>query len=327
MDFEYKHRGTDGQLQTGWINAKDRSAALKELSARGIKTISLAPCKCGRTESSFGNVRRLIPIAVVGLIAIGIVGWFLAKPSDNRKDSLPAPKTPVRKVAPPVRAEPRQKAKPTEVLPISTNSIVVVPDIPAEKKPGTLPLPDGRVLRFHPPRPGETNRVYTHGAVYEVDSEGNFRNVTPPRTFDNRFENVMEGMSVVGKGVLPAAALSIKKEEIALFLAKKIDIRPEDSEEVVAKKIATAEMKESLKSYLKEGGTWEGFVAEIAQIQRTERMMNAQTLKEISGYLKQGDVEGARQFHEKASELMSSKGFRGIKLPPAWAEALDNAAK
>ncbi len=186
------------------------------------------------------------------------------------------------------------------------------------KRPGALQLPNGKVITFKPPAPGEEKTVWVQGRKYTVDSEGNFRDDSPVKTFDNRFENTMEAMSAVGGGVLPAAALSIPKDDIAKYLASPIVINEDDPEDVVEKKIATAEMKELLKDYMRDGGTWENFVMELNHIRRSEHMLQSQAIAEIARMLRDGDEEGAQIYREKADEFMKSKGYRGLKVPKAW---------
>lgn len=189
---------------------------------------------------------------------------------------------------------------------------------PFVKRPGALQLPNGKVITFKPPAPGEEKTVWVQGRKYTVDSEGNFRDDSPAKTFDNRFENTMEAMSAVGGGVLPAAALSIPKDDIAKYLASPIVINEDDPEDVVEKKIATAEMKELLKDYIRDGGTWEDFVMELNHIRRSERMLQSQAIAEIARMLRDGDEEGAQMYREKADEFMKSKGYKGLKVPKAW---------
>ena len=189
---------------------------------------------------------------------------------------------------------------------------------PFVKRPGALQLPDGKVITFNPPAEGEEKSVYVHGRKYIVDAFGNFNDVTPKPTFDNRFENTLEGMSAVGGGVMPAVALSIPNEDITKYLVSPIELFDDDPEDVVEKKIATAEMKELLKEYLMEGGTWEDFVMEISNIKRNEQMLHAQAIAEIARMLRDGDEDGAQMYREKVDELLNSKGYKSLKLPTSW---------
>ena len=189
---------------------------------------------------------------------------------------------------------------------------------PFVKRPGALQTPRGEIITFKPPAPGEEKFVYVHGRKYVVDANGNFEDVTPKPTFDNRFENTMEAMSAVGGGVLPAVALSISQEDIAKYMVSPIVINDDDLADIVEKKIATAEMKELFRDYLKDGGTWEEFVMELHHIMQSERMLQAQAISEIAKMLQEGDEEGAQLYHDKVDEFMRSKGYRGLKVPPKW---------
>ena len=186
------------------------------------------------------------------------------------------------------------------------------------KRPGALQLPNGDVITFKPPAPGKEKIVWVHGHKYIADSDGNFYDATPTPTFDNKFENVMESMSAVGNGVLPATALSVTSDEIAKYMSSKIVIEDDDPEDIVEKKIATAEMKELFRSYLKDGGNWEDFVMELNNIKRNERLLQGQAISEIARMLIEGDEEGAQLYRSKVDQFMKSKGYRGLKLPTKW---------
>ena len=71
------------------------------------------------------------------------------------------------------------------------------------KAPGQMQLPDGRVLRFRPPREGEHRIVHSHGRTYRCDHLGNWEDVTPKPVFDNAFEENLIGISVDGGYFMP----------------------------------------------------------------------------------------------------------------------------
>lgn len=210
-----------------------------------------------------------------------------------------------------------------EIAPVEENVEAEEPSKPQEpppfvKRPGALQLPNGKVITFNPPAPGEEKTVWVQGRRYTVDSEGNYRDDSPIHTFDNRFENAMESMSVVGRGVLPAVALSISKDDVAKYLASPIVINDDDPEDIVEKKIATAEMKELLSEYLRDGGTWEEFVMEANEIKKNERMLQSQAIAEIAQMLREGDEAGAQAYREKVDQFMRSRGYKGLKVPESW---------
>ncbi len=325
MQFDVSYRSKDGQLEMVRIEAESRQALFPELAKRGISAIRIQdatgkgkPTKARLSKSagharSSSLMRGFLAGAIVVVAAFGI--WYIiiglrdkAQQTDNgtEKPAKIAEVTPAI-VAKPKAEEPAPEPTPTKPEPP-----------PFVKRPGALQLPNGTVITFRPPPPGQEKTVWVHGRKYIADSEGNFYDASPVPTFDNRFENTMEAMSAVGGGVLPAAALSIPKDDIVKYLSSPIVINDNDSEDIVEKKIATAEMKELLKDYIKDGGNWEDFVMELSNIKRNERMLQSQAISEIAKMLREGDEEGAQMYRARVDEFMKSKGYRGLKVPEKW---------
>lgn len=320
MAFKVSYRGKSGGQESIIIEAESRSQLFAELQKRGISAIRVeetsGKAKKSKPAPAVPSARKPSPfrgvLAGLLVIALAVAAWFYLLPTleqvKAKKDKKPSL---IAEVAPEI-------AEPTPVEEEPTPEPVTPEPPPFVKRPGALQLPNGQVITFRPPPPGQEKTVWVHGRKYIADSEGNFYDASPVPTFDNRFENAMESMSVVGKGILPAAALSISKDDIAKYLASPIVINDDDPEDVVEKKIATAEMKELLREYITDGGTWEDFVMEVSNIKRNERMLQGQAISEIAKMLREGDEDGAQLYHAKVDEFMKSMGYRGLKVPESW---------
>lgn len=334
MTYRVNYRGRDGKQTAELFDAEDRASLFRKLAEHGITAIRVEESdgKAAKREARSGKrVKARTAVFVTLLLALGLASIFVlcfqptggdaelketkTRQPDNIADAASVPQPPA----------PEQDA--VDAQPETPKSAEPEPFV---KRPGALQLPNGKVITFKPPAPGEEKTIWVQGRKYTVDSEGNFRDDSPAKTFDNRFENTMEAMSAVGGGVLPAAALSIPKDDIAKYLASPIVINDDDSEEIVEKKIATAEMKELLKDYIRDGGTWEEFVMELGEIRRDEHMLQSQAIAEIARMLREGDEEGAQLYSEKVDQFMKSKGYKGLKVPEKWglakpADAADTA--
>ena len=325
MTYLVTKRANDGTRETVAMEAPDRKALFAELEKSGVKAIRIEEStlssrklrKVSRNKSTGKkHFKGLLFAALAALVAVAaIVAWIMLVPHDVLDEKNQGESKKAGQIA---EVEPAPAPAPAVEVPVKEPEPEKPEPPPFVKRPGALQLPNGQVITFRPPPPGQEKTVWVHGRKYIADSEGNFYDASPVPTFDNRFENTMEAMSAVGGGVLPAAALSIPKDDIIKYLASPITINDDDPEDVVEKKIATAEMKELLKDYIKDGGNWEDFVMELSNIKRNERMLQGQAIAEIAKMLREGDEEGAQEYRAKVDEFMKSKGYRGLKVPEKW---------
>ena len=196
----------------------------------------------------------------------------------------------------------------------STNAVI--------NKPGRLTLPDGQIITFKPPKEGTTTKVFANGKVFECDSEGGFKDITPKPIFETDFEEQLIGMAVVGKTFIPAFLKGHTPEEISPILDTPITIYEDDPDDVVATKEAVAEFKEGIKAYLADGGTWDQFVDEVASVAEEERHYRGMLLQKLSKLLHNGEKEEAQKLYRSFNAIIEEKGFSKIDLPPRLSKRL-----
>ncbi len=189
------------------------------------------------------------------------------------------------------------------------------------KRPGQMMLPNGQILTFTPPEPGTTTRVTTPGHIYECDSEGNWKDITPQKPFDNPVENSLVGLSMENGKFIPAFMLNYSDEEIMAALRREVVINQDDPEDVKLKKQAVAEMKAVILDYMEQGGTYRDFVYEMAAYVKAERKVKAAGIHKIVQLVKAGDIEGAKAYREELDKVLESQEFTKIRLPKHVAEA------
>ena len=216
-----------------------------------------------------------------------------------------APTSPVKPAQPPSEEEAPSRAP--------TNAYV--------KRPGQMMLPNGQILTFTPPEPGTTTRVTAPGHIYECDSEGNWKDITPQKPFDNPVENSLVGLSMENGKFIPAFMLNHSDEEIMAALRREVVINQDDPEEVKLKKQAVAEMKAVILDYMEQGGTYRDFVYEMAAYVKAERKVKAAGIHKIVQLVKAGDIEGAKAYREELDKVLESQEFTKIRLPKHVAEA------
>lgn len=261
---------------------------------------------------------RVLPYLICALVALfgGIVLYFfLSKPesapiaqTDTPKKRTPAPKAStnlVKETEKPIAAPKKEKP-------------------PFVKKPGTMQTPDGRVLTFPVPAPGEFRTVHSHGAVYKCDHEGNWVDITPKPVFDNAFEENLIGMNLQNGNFIPGMLMGLDKNEVMKMLRKPVTINPDDSEEVIRKKTAAAEVKELALDYMETtGASFDEFVMEMRKTATIQKGLTASTLKDIVGFLKKGDAKSAALYRDTLNQKFRELGLPDAKIPKHINDIID----
>lgn len=261
---------------------------------------------------------RVLPYLICALVALfgGIaLYFFLSKPesapiaqTDTPKKRVPAPKAStnlVKKTEKPLAAPKKEKP-------------------PFVKKPGTMQTPDGRVLTFPVPAPGEFRTVHSHGAVYKCDHEGNWVDITPKPVFDNAFEENLIGMNLQNGSFIPGMLMGLDKAEVMKMLRKPVTINPDDSEEVIRKKTAAAEVKELALDYMETtGASFDEFVMEMRKTATIQKGLTASTLKDIVGFLKKGDAKSAALYRDTLNQKFRELGLPDAKIPKHINDIID----
>ena len=184
-------------------------------------------------------------------------------------------------------------------------------------------LPGGQVITFKPPKEGEVRIVHgLNGIKYECDSEGNWRDVTPKKLFDNPIENHLIGLSVENGSFIPAFMMGYDTNEVMKALHKDVVINADDSPAVVAKKEAVAEMKRVILDYIDQGGTYDGFISEMAEYVKSERKVKARALSKISKLLKEGKIEEACAYRDEINKVLDEQQYSTLKLPKFMSDVM-----
>ena len=339
MNFTVTYRSANGARSVETVEAASRADVFAQMKARGISPLSVVEDSKRTSKpknlaaSSVGN-RSVIRGIVAGLVVVAaaIAAWhFLSSPEKTAPKPAPAPKAQKTKAQKPSTATKADQgsAKPrTEAAPPSSveeKKPEYDPDFQANypRKPGHLPLPGGNVVTFAPPAPGTTAQVFTVNGLYLCDSEGNFTKYEPPRLFDNRFENTLESLAMNTRLLLTDHTKQFSDDEIVTYLSRPITINPDDPPDIVERKTATAAMKEEIKAYIKNGGTYQDYIDELHNKVSNERSLHREAMREMVNLLAEGDIEGARLYRDKVNEYFTSEGYFGLKLPEEWQRKLD----
>ncbi len=273
-------------------------------------------------KKDFSKSTRKLRVLPYSICALGVLFcavalyFFLSKPASAPTARTSAPKT--RTPAPTALTNLVQKAEKPLAAPKKEKP-------PFVKKPGTMQTPDGRVLTFPVPAEGEFRMVHSHGAVYKCDHLGNWEDVTPKPVFDNAFEENLIGMNLQDGNFIPGMLMGLDEAEVVKMLKKPVTINPDDSEEVIRKKTAAAEVKELALGYMETtGASFDEFVMEMRKTATIQRGLTADTLKDIVGFLKKGDVKSAALYRDTLNQKFKELGLPDAKIPKHINDIIDS---
>ena len=200
-----------------------------------------------------------------------------------------------------------------------------------EKKPGVfapgmIRLPNGFELRFKLPAEGETRQLLAGGEIWEVDSEGNIENVTPPPVFEKPFEGMISSLYERDGMVLPFALKRYSDEEVRRMCREPTLSYDDDTPEITMKRENVAMLKRGILEFLDGGGTFEEFVDDMQQHSQKAQRAQVEGMHGVRDLLLAGRDSEAVQYYRLFSQDMADKGYGELKLPRSYRAALEEIA-
>ena len=326
MRWRVTFRDKDGQQTDDVFEAASRTELFKVLSAKGISAVRIeeydgkkrsAHMPRTKTQSHFKVWLFALAIAV---LASGGFLWLISgknrgKPDKDDKSERPSKASTV--------AQPVTKTVKTSEEQVESEKSEKPELPPYVKKPGQMQLPNGKILTFPAPKEGETRKVYAYGHMYECDSEGNFRDITPRKLFHTAFEGNFLGLAVEDKPFSPAFLKGLDQDEVKKILEKNYQPIGDETEEEWTQLKAYDDMRCAALQYMEEGGTFDEFVDYFANQVKKERQTQAMCLREVMTLYKEGKIAEAKEMAEAAAALKEKQGLKSFKLPPHVLEAFD----
>jgi len=319
MRWRVTYRGKDGQQVEDLFEAGSRGELFKVLSAKGISAVRIAEDDgkrraVGKRQAGNSGV-WIAALSGLAVIAGGILIFLGGDENEN-----PSPEKTVRQTKVLTPATNVVKAVSTEVKPQEPAKPEPPPYV---KRPGQMQLPNGKILTFPAPKEGETRKVYAYGHMYECDSKGNFRDITPRKLFHTAFEGNFLGLAVEDKPFIPAFLKGLDQDEVKKILEKNYQPIGDETEEEWAQLKAYDDMRCAALQYMEEGGTFDEFVDYFANQVKKERQTQALCLREVMTLYKEGKIAEAKEMAEAAAALKEKQGLKSFTLPPHVLEAFD----
>ena len=251
--------------------------------------------------------------------------------SDNPEDKHPV-RTKDTKPVRTVTESPVASGKRAEnvALPEVVNEQVVEQAV-EEKKPGVfapgmIRLPNGFELRFKLPAEGETRQLMAGGEIWEIDSEGNIENVTPPPVFEKPFEGMISSLYERDGMVLPFALKQYSEKEVRKMCKEPTLSYDDDTPEITRKRENVAALKKAILDFLDGGGTFEEFVDDMLQHSHKAQRAQIEGVHGVRELLEAGRDGEAVQYYRLFSQDMAEKGYGELKLPRSYRAALEEIA-
>ncbi len=157
--------------------------------------------------------------------------------------------------------------------------------------------------------PIERRQIWGDAAVIEQAAETHWRHL-----FLNPAERLLALFAQ--PGFLPKDFPTIPEsihDDFQKALAERIKIQPTDLNEYQQMKCIVAGIKEELRTYLKEGGTIDGYLKRLVQRQREEADFVEQAKKDLERRIAQGEDELTAW--QEINRLLREQGLKSIPLP------------
>ncbi len=188
--------------------------------------------------------------------------------------------------------------------------------------PGKIALPNGRQLRLKLPPEGEVRTLHSGGKLYEIDSEGNVVDISPVPLFKEPIENHLLDM-VEGNTVFPFVIENLKEEDIIHICSAPTYQEEGDDEETIARRESVAGAKQYVLEQVAAGKTAKEAIREITEFDDERRKLVGECRADLFTLIRDGDIEGARQYRAEVEAWMREKGYGELEIPARFRKSLE----
>lgn len=305
MIWTVTYRNKNGKTECFELEATNREEVLKELQVRGISAVRVEQ-GCKEKKKKTPSSSKVTISAVVGLLIILIVTIaFLILP---KKGQLQSEKSGIKETIKQKRVEksankkPVKQVKTQEVKPVEKN----------KPKSGFYTNENGRV--FHIDKDGTRSQVSRAWLRRREELKKN----PPRRVFKHTSEGYLS-MFLNPAVSVPPPPENYTDEQVQAMLLNKIEIDTEnDTEDEIRQKEGVIAMKEELRDWIKNGGTFSGYLKELQSRQEAEAIQMHEARKMINESMENGNVEEAKLLYEKINEHFAEKHMPPVNIAPKY---------
>ena len=188
--------------------------------------------------------------------------------------------------------------------------------------PGKIALPNGRQLRFKLPPEGEVRTLHSGGQIFEIDSEGNVVDISPVPLDTEPIENHLLDM-VEGNTVFPFVIENLKEEDIIHICSAPTYREEGDDEETIARRESVAGAKQYILEQIAAGKTAKEAIREITEFDAERRKLVGECRADLFTLIRDGAIEGARQYRAEVEAWMREKGYGELEIPARYRKSLE----
>ena len=132
--------------------------------------------------------------------------------------------------------------------------------------------------------------------------------------FEHHLENVLVLFADPCADVPPLPD-TFTDDEVKQALASPIEVDFENErEDIVAKKLAVAQLKDDLRGFMAKGGTAQEYISRLEQEQQTTVGTARMAEDMIRQSLKEGHDDEAREFYDRVDKMLKDKGLPGFRV-------------
>jgi hypothetical protein len=299
-NFNYTAREKSGAMKRGSVQAIDRNAALQELAAQGLVTLSVTEQYAVRKASLRLNpVKTVLTVIIIFIVAAVFWNFALKKQMVKNEKSQRVGRT---------------VDKPSSKTKNNFNDSHALGKIKAEFVTNSLTADDAPVVRKRSDEP--KNPLIPILDINTAPVADVLKTNAPQRYFSSGTEQIISGFANTKPGNPPPPLMNLPmNEDVTEILNRDIIVYNEDNERALEVKENTARMKQALKDYIKEGGTPETFLSHYHNELSKDYNEWKSAQQYIVRLLQEGDVVAAENFAVEQNTKFKERGIKSVVLP------------
>lgn len=328
MTFTYDYRDKTGAKKSSVIEAQNREDCFAKLRAQGISPMSVreggklpSPNRGGMPSAEGKRPNGVIKGILAGVLVIVLAVVTYLFVFQSKPEPVKPPKVPLKKVEPVNKPEPekKQSVKRTEKMAALTNN---VPAIEKPKVPWSNIYTNGRGEEVRVEKDG--TKVTMFKAWQKKKEEAKLHPVK--RVFRHETEAYM-ALFLNPAQAVPPPPDNYTNEQVEQMLADQIEILPDDTEDEIRQKEGVKQFKEELREYIKQGGTFNGYLAELEKRQNMEAGKMFEARKMISEAIEKGNMEEAKELYDAINKHFAEQSMPPVNVAPKYRKLLNPPKK